>query len=151
MACTNFQKESGRRKWGCVSRTWSLMKDSHQGRAVSSHVLQSLPRISLPASPALTPQSTLGTKGPVPTCVAGPHASGQLQEPQVTGAPAWLSWLSAKCPISVQVMISWFVSSSPTSGSLLSAQSPLWVLGPPLSAPPPPLCMPALFLSHSQK
>ena len=44
-----------------------------------------------------------------------------------------------------QVMISQFVSSSPTSGSLLSAQSPLQILCPPLSVPLP------RFLSVSPK
>ena len=38
-----------------------------------------------------------------------------------------------KRPTSAQVMISQFLSSSPASGSLLSAQSPLWILCPPLS------------------
>ena len=34
------------------------------------------------------------------------------------------------------VMSSWFMSSSPTSGSLLSAQSLLWILCPPLPTLP---------------
>ena len=35
---------------------------------------------------------------------------------------AWVAW-SVKCPTSAQVMISHSVSSSPTSGSVLTAQS----------------------------
>ena len=35
--------------------------------------------------------------------------------------PGWLSWL--KRPTSAQVMISWFMSSSPASGSVLTAWS----------------------------
>ena len=49
---------------------------------------------------------------------------------------AWVVW-SVKPPTSAQVMISQFVSSSPTSGSLLSAQSLLQILCPPLSLPLP--------------
>ena len=33
------------------------------------------------------------------------------------GAPGWLSWLSIQLLILVQVMISWFMSLSPMSGS----------------------------------
>ena len=36
---------------------------------------------------------------------------------------AWVAQ-SVKCPTSAQVMISWSVSSSPASGSVLTAQSP---------------------------
>ena len=52
---------------------------------------------------------------------------------------------------SAHVMISQFVGSNPTSGSLLSAQSPLQILCLPLSAPPPlthTLSL-SLSLSHS--
>ena len=52
-----------------------------------------------------------------------------------TGAPQWLRWLSIQLLILAQGTISWFVSSSPTSGSLLSAKSPLSILCVPLSAP----------------
>ena len=38
---------------------------------------------------------------------------------------------------SAQVMVLRFLSSSPTSGTMLSAQSLLQILCPPLSAPPP--------------
>ena len=37
---------------------------------------------------------------------------------------------------SPQVTILWFMGSSPTSGSLLSVWSPLWILSPSLSVPP---------------
>ena len=50
-----------------------------------------------------------------------------------SGVPGWLSRLSVRLLVSAQVVISWFVSSNPTSGSLLSAQSPLQILCPPLS------------------
>ena len=50
----------------------------------------------------------------------------------------WSAWVAqlVKCLTLAQVMISWFVSSSPTVGSLLSAQSWLWILCLPISAPP---------------
>ena len=57
--------------------------------------------------------------------------------------PGWLSRLSIGLLISAQVMISRFVSSSPALGSLLSAQSLLQTLCPPVSAPLP--------LTHSLK
>ena len=46
---------------------------------------------------------------------------------------------------SAQVMISWFMGLSPTSGSLLSAQNPLQILCSPLSLP-----FPLLMLSLSK-
>ena len=48
------------------------------------------------------------------------------------------SWVahSIEQPTSAQVMISWFVSLSPTLGSVLSAQSLLWILCPLFFAPP---------------
>ena len=48
-------------------------------------------------------------------------------------------WLNRLCPPSAQIMISQFVSSSPTSGCLLSAQSPLQILRLFLSLPFPSL------------
>ena len=50
------------------------------------------------------------------------------------GAPGWLSWLSFQFLILAQVTISWFVSLSPMSGSVLTAQSLVGFLS--LSAPP---------------
>ena len=52
---------------------------------------------------------------------------------------AWVAQL-VKRPTSAQVMISWFVSSSPASGSVLTAQSlkpDLDSVSPSLSVPPP--------------
>jgi len=47
-----------------------------------------------------------------------------------------------KRPTSPQVMTTRLVSLSPASGSVLSAQGPLWTLHLPLSAPPPlALCL----------
>ena len=64
----------------------------------------------------------------------------------------WGAWVaqSVGCPTSAQVMISWFVSSSPASGPVLTAQSlepALDSVSPSLSAP----CLLMLCLSHSQK
>ena len=63
------------------------------------------------------------------------------------GRGAWVAW-SLKCPTSAQVLISPFLSSSPTSGSVLTAQNlePAWdSVFPSLSAPPP--LTPGLSLS----
>ena len=50
---------------------------------------------------------------------------------------AWVAQ-SVKCLTSAQVMISWFMSPSPALGSVLTTQwSPLRILSPCLSAPPP--------------
>ena len=54
---------------------------------------------------------------------------------KILGVPGWLSWLSIWLLISAQVMISWFVSSSPKTGSALTVQSLLGILSPSLSAP----------------
>ena len=58
----------------------------------------------------------------------------------------WVAQL-VKCLTLAQVMISQFVSSSPLSGSLLSAQSLLCILCPPLSLPLPH----TLALKNKQK
>ena len=52
------------------------------------------------------------------------------------GVPGWLSGLNIQLLISAQVMISWFMGLSPTSGSALTAWSLLGVPSPSLSAPP---------------
>ena len=56
----------------------------------------------------------------------------------ITGRGAWVAQ-SVKHPTSARVIISQFTSSSPTSGSVLTAQSlePSWdSVSPSLSAPP---------------
>ena len=68
----------------------------------------------------------------------------------------WGAWLaqSVKRPTSAQVMISWFVSSSPASGSGLMAQSlepASDSVSPSLSAPPPLMLCLSVSLSHSLK
>ena len=67
---------------------------------------------------------------------------------------AWGTWVaqSVECPTSAQVMILWFLGSSPMLGSGLTAQSlePALDSGsPPLSAPP--LLMLCLCLSLRNK
>ena len=49
---------------------------------------------------------------------------------------AWVTQ-PVKRPTAAQIMISWFMSSSPTSGSALTVQSLLGILSPPLSLPLP--------------
>ena len=61
------------------------------------------------------------------------------------GVPEWLSWLSVQLLISGQVVISRFMSLSPTWGSVLTVWSLLGILSPSVSAPPPHV----LFLSLS--
>ena len=58
---------------------------------------------------------------------------------------------SVKQPTSAQVMISWFMSLNPASGSVLSAQSlepASDSVSPSLSAPPPLTHMPSLSLKN---
>ena len=55
----------------------------------------------------------------------------------VSAQNAWVDH-SAKRPISAQVMISQFVGSSPTSGSVLTAWSLLGILPPSLCCSPVP-------------
>ena len=67
------------------------------------------------------------------------------------GAPGWFSWLNIHLT-SAQVMISQFVSSSPTSGSVLTPQSLESAsdsMSPSLSAPP--LLVLCLCLSKMNK
>ena len=61
-------------------------------------------------------------------------------------------WLSIWLLVSAQIMISWFINLSPTSGSVLTAQSLLGILSLPLSLPLPcslslSLCI-YLYLYH---
>ena len=66
-----------------------------------------------------------------------------LETSPLWGAAEWLSQLSIRLLISAQVMISCFMSSSPTSGSALTAWSLLGILCLPLSvsASPPVMCV----------
>ena len=64
-----------------------------------------------------------------------------------SGAPGWLSQFSVGLLISVQVMISWFMGLSPTSGSHNQHRAYLgFCLSPPLSLPLPCSC--SHFLSQ---
>ena len=58
----------------------------------------------------------------------------------ISEAPEWFSWLSIQLLVSAQVMISWFVGSSPTLGSALVVQSLLGILS---------LSLPLLLLTLS--
>ena len=67
--------------------------------------------------------------------------AGRYQKSPTFTAPRWLSYLGVRLSISAQVTISWFVGSSPTSGSALMALS---LLGFSLSlslCPLPALCL----------
>ena len=65
------------------------------------------------------------------------------------GAPGWLSLLSFRLLLSAQVMISRFVRSSPASGSVLTLQSLVGILSPPLSAPHQLMC--SVTLSQNKR
>ena len=62
------------------------------------------------------------------------------------GAPGCLSRLRVQLLPLAQVMTSLFVSSNPTSGSVLTVWSLLQILSLPLSLPLPCLCSLSLFL-----
>ena len=85
------------------------------------------------------------------------HCSRRIQNSEIImlkkklSGSAWESQ-SVKRPTSAQVMISQSVSSSPASGSMLTAQSlepPSDSVSPPLSAPP--LLAPCLCLKNKKK
>ena len=67
------------------------------------------------------------------------------------GVPGWLSQLSIRLLILAQVLISWFVISSPESGSEPDRQSLLGVLSLPLSLPLPCSLTHSLSLSLKNK
>ena len=83
--------------------------------------------------------ATIGGGGPLPPNTAQEtrtvivDESGRLEAAAV-GAPGWLHQLG-KCSTSAQVVISWFVGSSPASGSVLTA----WSLEPASDSVSPPL------------
>ena len=64
-------------------------------------------------------------------------------------APGWLSKLNVELLISAQVMISQFMSLSPTSGSVLTVWSLLGILFLSLSLSPPPSVSLSVSLSLS--
>ena len=64
-----------------------------------------------------------------------------------TGAPGWFSRLIVWLLVSAQVMISWFVSSSPESGSVLRVWSLLGVLSLSLSLCPNSACSVSLKIN----
>ena len=75
--------------------------------------------------------------------------SHKLSKPTTQGAPGWLSRLSIWLLILAEVMISWSMGSSPTSGSALTVWSLLGILSLSLSLS---LCLsPACALFLSQK
>ena len=63
--------------------------------------------------------------------------SQSLKNVNPQGAPGWLSRLSVRLLISAQAVISWFVSLSPTSGSVLTVWGLLGILCLPLPLPLP--------------
>ena len=63
------------------------------------------------------------------------HCWKKLKNERKAGVPGWLSRLSIRLLILVQVMISWFVGSCPTLGSALTVWSLLGILCLPLSLP----------------
>ena len=68
----------------------------------------------------------------------------------IRGAPGWLSGLSIRLLISAQVGISWFVSSSPTLGSVLTVGSLLGIPSLLLSMPFEALLARSLSLSQNK-
>ena len=95
--------------------------------------LRILPFVSFFSSPpvfcclrALCSSSLSGLELPLSLC---PSALCSKDSPGL-GAPGWLSPLSDRLLISAQVMISRFVSSSPTSDSVLTARSLCGILSP---------------------
>ena len=63
-----------------------------------------------------------------------------IKKVNLTAIRVWGAWVAqlVKRPTSAQVMISWFVTSSPELGSVLTAQS----LEPALDSVSPSLCAP---------
>ena len=63
---------------------------------------------------------------------------------------AWVAQLVEHLTLA-QIMISWFMGSSPALGSLLSAKSPLWFLCTPLSLSLPHLHSLSKISKHFKK
>ena len=67
------------------------------------------------------------------------------------GGPGWLSWLSIRLLILAQVMISWFMGSSPVLGGLCADSSePTGDSPSSLLSAPPPLGTCSRTLSHNK-
>ena len=79
----------------------------------------------------------------------GKQAEGEGHTEEALGTPGWLSRLNTLLLISTQVMISRFMSSSPTLGSARSAQSLLGILSLSLSVCPSSAL--SLLLSQNKK
>ena len=82
------------------------------------------------------PWQTFGCLRCVPGTELGAEAPGARNPISLNGAPGWLSRLSVQLLVLAQVVISWFVSSNPTSGSVLTVRSLLGILSPSLSLCP---------------
>ena len=67
------------------------------------------------------------------------------------GAPGWLSRLSVRLLVSAQVVISWFVSSSLASGSVLTVRSLLGILALSSLSGLPRSCCLSLKISKLKK
>ena len=104
----------------------------------------------------LTAQSLEPASHSVSPCLSAPpllSLSLALKNKEIYVRGAWVAQ-SVRHPTSTQVTISWFVSSSPTSGSVLTARSlepASDSVSPSLSAPPPLVLSLSLSLSLSLK
>ena len=110
----------------------------------SGHLLLQLPLCSPIGRPEVSPGLWLPMRHlEIPFC----EMRFQFLKILNTGAPGWLSLLILRLLVSAQVMISQFRSSSPLSGSALTAAGSAWdSLAPSLSLPLPHL----LSISLSQ-
>ena len=108
-------------------------------------LLLCLPHIPPPALPSFLspsePNPAGSPNGQTRHVLEAPKGEATLQRSRVRGT--WVAQ-SVKRLALVQVVISQFLSSSPASGSLLSVQSPLWILCLSLSLCPSA----ALSLKH---
>ena len=80
-------------------------------------------------------------------CLNRVTQTGCLQRQKFIGVSGWFSGLSIQLLILAQFVISWFMSSSPTTSFALTTRSLLGILSLPASLCPSP---PSLFLSLSQ-
>ena len=68
----------------------------------------------------------------------------------IIGVPGWLSQLNVRLLVLAWVMISWFVESSPVSGSALEVRGLFRILSLPFSLPLPHMHTSSLFLSKNK-